>query len=127
MAPLFFTGALFVYSALAYWLAIRWIDRHGSWHEDAAMTPADADDLLARDERTALDIYARVVRPAVGPGDDGKYVAVAVESEDFEIDADDYRATDRLLARRPGARVWLMRVGPAAAYRMAGAGREPGA
>ena len=86
------------------------------------MAPAD-DDLLARDERAALDIYDRVIRPVVGPGDAAKYVAVAVESEDFELDPDDYTATHRLLARRPGARVWLMRVGPAAAYRMAGAGR----
>jgi len=87
------------------------------------MTPADADDLLARDERAALDIYDRVIRPVVRPGDAAKYVAVAVESEDFELDLDDYTATHRLLARRPGARVWLMRVGPEAAYRMAGAGR----
>jgi len=40
---------------------------------------------------------------------------------DFEIDADDYAATGRLLARRPGTRVWLMRAGRAAAYRMGGA------
>ena len=50
--------------------------------------------------------------------EDGNYVAVAVESGDFEVDADDYAATGRLLARRPGARLWLMRTGPSAAYRM---------
>ncbi len=84
------------------------------------MTPADADadELLARDERAALDIYNRVIRPVIGPADAAKYVAVAVESGDFELDPDDFAATGRLLARRPGARVWLMRVGPAAAYRM---------
>lgn len=90
------------------------------------MTPADADDLLSRDERAALDIYDRVIRPVVGSADAAKYVAVAVESEDFELDPDDYAAIDRLLARRPGARVWLMRVGPAAGYRFAGAGRSVG-
>lgn len=27
----FFLGVLFLFSALMYWLTIRWIDRHGSW------------------------------------------------------------------------------------------------
>jgi hypothetical protein len=43
-------------------------------------------------------------------------VAVAFEEGDFEVDPDDYAATGRLLARRPGARVWLMRAGGLAAY-----------
>ncbi len=29
--PLAFVGVLFVLSALWYWLAIRWMDRHGDW------------------------------------------------------------------------------------------------
>jgi hypothetical protein len=28
----FFLGVLFLLSALMYWLAIRWMDRHGSWN-----------------------------------------------------------------------------------------------
>jgi hypothetical protein len=76
--------------------------------------PATTDDArLAEDERRAEEIYDRHVRPTLRPEDEGKYVAVAVESGDFEIDADDYAATGRLLARRPGTRLWLMRVGPA--------------
>lgn len=81
------------------------------------------DDLLAEEERRAEEVYDRVVRPALRPEDDGKYVAVAFEAGDFEIDADDYAATGRLLARRPGARLWLMRVGPEAAYRVRTLGR----
>ena len=81
---------------------------------------ATPDAVLAADERLAEDIYDRLVRPTLRPEDDGKYVAVAVESGDFEVDADDYAATGRLLARRPGARLWLMRTGPAAAYRLRG-------
>ena len=83
---------------------------------------ADADARLAEDERLAEELFARVVRPALRPEDEGKYVAVAVESGDFEVDPDDYAATGRLLARRPGARLWLMRVGWPAAYRMRAAG-----
>jgi hypothetical protein len=83
--------------------------------------PASTDDArLAEDERRAEELYDRVVRPALRPEDEGKYVAVAVDTGDFEVDSDDYAATGRLLARRPGARVWLMRTGPSAAYRLRG-------
>jgi hypothetical protein len=27
-------GVLFLFSALIYWLSIRWVDRHGSWDGD---------------------------------------------------------------------------------------------
>jgi hypothetical protein len=30
----FFYGVAFLFSALMYWLSIRWIDRHGSWAAD---------------------------------------------------------------------------------------------
>lgn len=82
------------------------------------MFPATDDARLAEDERRAEEVYDRLIRPVLRPEDEGKYVAVAVESGDFEIDADDYAATGRLLARRPGARLWLMRTGPSAAYRL---------
>lgn len=78
----------------------------------------NSDVLLAEEERRAEEVYDRLVRPALRPEDDGKYVAVAFEVDDFEIDADDNAATERLLARHPGARVWLMRAGRQAAYRM---------
>jgi len=82
------------------------------------MSAAIDDARLAEDERRAEEVYDRLIRPVLRPEDEGKYVAVAVESGDFEIDADDYAATGRLLARRPGARLWLMRTGPSAAYRL---------
>ena len=78
------------------------------------------DAVLAEEERRAEEVYERVVRPTLRPEDEGKYVAVAFEADDYEIDADDYAATGRLLARRPGARLWLMRTGPSAAYRVRG-------
>lgn len=84
------------------------------------MATLTTDARLAEDERLAEEIYDRLIRPTLRPEDDGKYVAVAVESGDFEIDANDYAATGRLLGRRPGARLWLMRTGPSAAYRVRG-------
>jgi hypothetical protein len=85
--------------------------------------PATPQAVLAEDERRAIEVYERLVRPALRPEDEGKFVAVAFETGDFEIDADDHTATDRLLDRLPGARVWLMRAGrDTAAYRLRRAG-----
>jgi hypothetical protein len=49
----------------------------------------------------------------------GKFVAVDIHSGDYEIDADDYQATGRLMARLPAARIWLLRAGQPTTYRMA--------
>ncbi|MBY0528404.1 MAG: hypothetical protein K2R98_33745 [Gemmataceae bacterium] len=89
------------------------------------MSTTQPPDRLAEEERRAYAVYDQVIRPLLRAEDDGKYVAVAWETGDYEIDADDYAATNRLLARLPGARLWLMRAGQAAAYRMRHVG--PGA
>ena len=72
------------------------------------------------DELAALggDIYDRQVRPALRPEDKGKFVAIDVETGDYEIDDDDYAAIARLRSRKPGADIWLMRAGFRAAYRI---------
>lgn len=80
--------------------------------------PATPDAVLADEQRRAEEVYDRVVRPALRPEDDGKFVVVAFEADDFEVDADEHAAFRRLRARRPGARLWLMRTGPAPAYRI---------
>lgn len=77
-----------------------------------------SDALLAEEERLSEAVYDRLVQPVLRPEDADKYVAIAFEEDAFEIDADDYAATGRLLARRPNARVWLMRAGRHAAYRI---------
>jgi|SRR5579871_6916519 len=79
--------------------------------------PATTDAVLAEEQRRAEDVYERLVRPVLRPEDDGKFVVVAFEADDFEIDADEYAAFRRLRDRRPGARLWLMRTGPEPAYR----------
>jgi hypothetical protein len=64
------------------------------------------------------DIYERRVRPALRWEDDGKFVAIDVETGDYDIDADDYTAVMRLRARNPTADIWLMRAGYRTTYRM---------
>ena len=77
---------------------------------------------LSRDElaRRGDDTFTRHVRPALRPEDDGKYVAIDVESGSFEVDEDEYAAVARLHHRGPGAQVWLVRAGYPATHRLRG-------
>ncbi|MGH7964728.1 MAG: hypothetical protein ACRERD_23430 [Candidatus Binatia bacterium] len=68
--------------------------------------------------RRGQEIYDRDIRPRVEPSSEGKFVAIDIETGAYEIDADDYIATERLLARKPDAQIWLLRVGHRAAYRV---------
>ncbi|MBI2916506.1 MAG: hypothetical protein HYY01_00795 [Chloroflexi bacterium] len=61
--------------------------------------------------RKGDEFYERYVRPHLEEGDEGKFVAIDIETGDYEIDASELAASDRLLARNPGAQVWLTRVG----------------
>jgi hypothetical protein len=70
--------------------------------------------------RRGQEVYARVVRPTLSEADVGKFVEVDIESEDYEMDADVIKAAHRLLARRPGAQLWLERVGYVAAHTVSG-------
>jgi hypothetical protein len=64
------------------------------------------------------EIYERNVRPVLQANDEGKFVAIDIESASYEMDHDDYAATERLLTRCPEAQIWLMQVGQRAAYRL---------
>lgn len=61
--------------------------------------------------RRGDDIYDRVVRPSVSATDLGMFVAIDIETDDFEIDKSEIDASDRLLARRPECQMWMTRVG----------------
>jgi hypothetical protein len=62
--------------------------------------------------------FDRYVRPTLRPEDDGKFVAIDVDTGDHEIDEDDYAAVMRLRARRPSADVWLACIGQPTTYRL---------
>jgi hypothetical protein len=69
--------------------------------------------LFSKEEfaRRGDEIYERTVLPRLKPGDDGKFVAIDIQTEAFEIDRDEFAASDRLLAKNPNAQTWLKRVG----------------
>ena len=70
--------------------------------------------------RRGREIYERDIRPRVEAAHSGEYVAIDIETGAYELDPDDYTATERLLIRQPDAQIWLLRVGLPAAYRLGG-------
>lgn len=72
--------------------------------------------------RLAHEIYERELRGEVEPGQVGRFLALDVESGDYEVADEDLEASERLIARRPGAVPHVMRVGFNAAY---GIGARP--
>jgi hypothetical protein len=70
--------------------------------------------------RRGREIYERVIRPRLRPEDDGKLVAIDIESDEYAIDSDGYQASERLIERNPNAQIWLARVGRATTYRLGG-------
>jgi hypothetical protein len=70
-------------------------------------------------------LYEREVRPTLGATDAGKFVAIDIETGAYEVDVDEQAASDRLLARCPGAQVWLRRAGFRSVRHFGGRGEPP--
>ena len=71
--------------------------------------------------RRGDEIYEQDVKPKVGPQDYGKFVAIDIETRQWEMDADEMTADERLLSRVPDAQMWATRVGLGYLYRFGGA------
>ena len=67
--------------------------------------------------RCGTEIYERQVRPQVEEGNQGKIVAIDIETGAFEVAEDLLTASDRLLARCPNAQTWFVRIGHRAVHR----------
>lgn len=80
--------------------------------------PHDRDELARR----AKDLYERRIRERVEAevDNEGRFVAIDAESGDYEVADDALEAGAGLRRRRPEARVYLMRVGRPAAFRLGG-------
>jgi hypothetical protein len=70
--------------------------------------------------RRGNEVYDRAVRPQVKVEDEGKFVAVDIETGAYEMDADELTACDRLNARVPKAQIWLVRIGSPYVHRFGG-------
>jgi hypothetical protein len=66
------------------------------------------------------EIFERDIRPQLQGANDTDFVLIDIETGDYEVDADEMAAGDRLEARRPNAHVFMRRVGSRFAYHFGG-------
>jgi hypothetical protein len=57
------------------------------------------------------DATYKGILPKLAPKDVGKYMAVDIETGEFEIAADEMKAGDKLRARLANAQIWMARIG----------------
>lgn len=61
--------------------------------------------------RRGDEIYESQIRSQVEEGNQGKIVAIDLETGAFEVDASEIAACDRLEALHPDAQIWMVRIG----------------
>ena len=67
--------------------------------------------------RRGGEMYEQNVRPQVEAGNQGKIVALDIETGAFEVAEDTITASERLLAHHPDAQIWCVRIGSRAVHR----------
>lgn len=67
--------------------------------------------------RLGNDVYERLVRPRLQPGDTGKIAAVDIETGSYEVRETTLEASHTLLKRLPDAQIWCVRIGQSAVHR----------
>ena len=65
-------------------------------------------------------LYDEHIRAKVEAGCQGKFLAVDIETGEYEIDVDELAALQRAKAKHPEAALYLVRVGSSTAYRLGG-------
>jgi hypothetical protein len=66
--------------------------------------------------RRGQELYEAGIQQQVETGNEGKIVAIDIETGDFEVDETVMAATDRLFERQPDAQPWTLRIGHSAVY-----------
>ncbi len=64
--------------------------------------------------------YDSKVRPHLAAEDDGKFVALDIDTGEYELHASEITAGDRLRKRLPEAQIWMVRVGSRYLHRFGG-------
>ena len=65
-------------------------------------------------------IYEKDILPKLVPKDAGKFLAIDIETGEYEIAADEMKAGNKLRRRLPEAQIWMVRVGYASARSFGG-------
>src|SRR5438094_2139468 len=66
--------------------------------------------------RRGMEMYEQSVRAQVEAGNLGRIVAIDIETGDFAVGEDTLEASKAVLARRPQAQVWCVRIGHPAVH-----------
>jgi hypothetical protein len=72
---------------------------------------------LAQRGQALYDSSIRQQVEAGNEGNEGKIIAIDIETGDFEISEDTLIASDRLLERNPDAQTWFIRIGHRGVHR----------
>ncbi|HTU20879.1 MAG TPA: hypothetical protein VMG10_22695 [Gemmataceae bacterium] len=65
-------------------------------------------------------IYEKDILPKLTDKDVGKFLAVDIETGQYEIAAEEMKAGNKLRRRLPEAQIWMVRIGYAATRRFGG-------
>lgn len=84
------------------------------------MERLETDEIVERGQA----IFDAHIKPLIGDKNPDDFLAIDINSGDFEVAPDDLTPGDKLRARHPDARVFLRRVGDDAAYSV-GRGYHP--
>ena len=71
----------------------------------------------AEHARRGAELYEQQIRSQVEAGNEGKIVALDIDSGTFEVAEDTVTASERLLTRCPDAQIWCVRIGHRAVHR----------
>ena len=61
--------------------------------------------------RRGQEFYESSIRQQVKAGNEGKIVAIDIETGDFEVDENLVNATNRLFEQHPDAQPWVIQIG----------------
>ena len=64
------------------------------------------------------ELYASSIQQQIEAGNEGKIVAIDIETGVFEVAKDSLAASDQLLEQYPDAQIWFVRIGHRAVHRI---------
>jgi hypothetical protein len=70
--------------------------------------------------RRGQGLYDQQIRAEVEADNRGKFLVLDIETGEYEIDEDERVALKRIQTKNPGAALYMLRSGYAAAYRLGG-------
>ena len=69
-------------------------------------------------------IYEQEILPKLTAKDVGKFLAIDIETGQYEVAADELKAGNELRRRLPGAQIWMVRIGYTSTRRFGGRQRR---